>query len=71
MAKRTNDIRAGLESELAGLEARLAVLGDRGTEAMKASLQRRIDEVNAALGSKVKGKAEQRPSVAGAEKRPG
>ncbi len=69
--KLADNMREGLESELAGLEGRLAGLGAKGgTADMRESLERRIGEVNAALGAKPKAKRQTRPAANGAEKRP-
>lgn len=70
MAHKGNMTEA-LESELAGLEARLAAAGgDDAPESVKATLTRRIGEVKAQLDPKAKAAAEKRPARSTAEKRP-
>jgi len=57
MSKMANNIQNGLEAELEGLEARLAVANDKpGTVSaeMVANLERRVVEVKTALGRRAK-----------------
>lgn len=68
MAKIPDNVRDGLEAELAGIEARLEVTED---PARRETLTRRQGEVSALLGRRGKAKAEKRPASGGAEKRPG
>jgi hypothetical protein len=65
-----DNMREGLESELAGLQVRLDALGEQGDPARREYLVGRIGQVQAALGHRATAKSEKRPEGAG-EKRPG
>jgi hypothetical protein len=70
MANLKPNMIEGLTAEREGLEARLTALGDtEGPPGQRAMLERRIGEVDAALGRKPAAK-ERRPARAGAETRP-
>lgn len=66
----SENYRAGLENELAGLQARLDALGEHGDPAKRDYLAGRIGQVQATLGVRPSASKEKRPDDTG-EKRPG
>ncbi len=75
MPELAKNVRAGLDQELAGLEAKLKAVGKDGDAAVRARLERRISEVKDQQKNRAKeiaeAEAEKRPAAGDTEKRPG
>lgn len=73
MSALAKNVQDGLKQELAGLEAKLRAIGEDGDAAVRARLERRLEEVRDQLKNRgkeiAKAKAEKRPAGGDTEKR--